>query len=356
MNADLQRFVREALARGLTRDAIRAALREAGWRSDEIEGALRGWAESDLPVPVPRRRPRLEARDAFLHIVLFATLFTTAYNTGQVLFMLIERWLPDPLHAHEWDRYGSWLRSAVAGLVIAFPVFLFLSRLVGREAARDPAARDSAVRRWLTYLTLVVAALVILGDLIVLVTRMLEGELAPRFLLKVAVVLAIAGTVFGHYLGDVRRDERETGGRGGAGPLARVAVGGVFATILAGLLFSGSPTRERWRQLDEQRIQALGLIVTAVQSYYDDRGFLPDSLGALLMRPQGLSRATLLDPETRAPYEYRSIDSLAYELCVHFRVPASEQDLNRAPSEFWRHGAGRTCFRNQVEKSRQSRP
>ncbi|MEK7330185.1 MAG: DUF5671 domain-containing protein [Candidatus Eisenbacteria bacterium] len=241
MNDELQRFVREALARGLAREAIRDQLLKAGWRTDEVEAALRTYAESDFPVPVPRRRPYLNAREAFLYLVLFATLYASAINTCQVLFALIERWLPDPAQrASEWRRFGDWVRGATAGIIIAFPIYLLLSRVIGREVAREPEKRGSAIRKWLTYITLFIAALVIIGDLTVLVTRVLGGELAPRFLLKVLVVFLIAATVFGHYLGDLRREEQEAGAPMAAtGPGARAAAGAVFVVMILGLVLSG---------------------------------------------------------------------------------------------------------------------
>ncbi len=88
-------------------------------------------------------------------------------------------------------------------------MFLFVARYLGRDLARSPVKRLSAVRRWLTYLTLFIAASVLIGDMITLVYNMLGGELSIRFLLKVLVAAVIAGTIFGYYLHDLRREERE---------------------------------------------------------------------------------------------------------------------------------------------------
>jgi hypothetical protein len=73
----------------------------------------------------------------------------------------------------------------------------------------NPVKRLSTIRRWLTYLTLFIAAGVLIGDLITLVYNLLGGELTVRFVLKVITVAAIAGTAFGYYLWDLRREERE---------------------------------------------------------------------------------------------------------------------------------------------------
>ena len=64
------------------------------------------------------------------------------------------------------------------------------------------------MRRWLTYVTLFVAACTLIGDLASRVYSLLGGELA-RFLLKVVVVGAIAGAIFWYYLSDLRTDEKD---------------------------------------------------------------------------------------------------------------------------------------------------
>jgi hypothetical protein len=91
--------------------------------------------------------------------------------------------------------------------LIAFPVFLWMARIVARQVVSDPLARLSPVRRWLTYLTLFLAATAIIGDLITLVYNLLAGELNVRFLLKVLVVGAVSGAIFSYYLADLRRGE-----------------------------------------------------------------------------------------------------------------------------------------------------
>src|SRR5262245_50099760 len=136
MSTELQQFVREALARGQSRDAIRARLAAAGWQPEEIASALDAWDETDFPVPVPRRRPYLSARETFLYLVLFVTLYVTAYNVGSLAFQFVERWLPDPALTSRYSGRAQFslqaARGAAAALLIAFPVFLALSSYIGR--------------------------------------------------------------------------------------------------------------------------------------------------------------------------------------------------------------------------------
>lgn len=66
---ELLDFVRDALGRGVSRTQIEEALRRGGWTTDQIRGALTAYAEVDFPIPVPRARPYLSAREAFIYFV-----------------------------------------------------------------------------------------------------------------------------------------------------------------------------------------------------------------------------------------------------------------------------------------------
>lgn len=207
---DLHVFVKEALARRVPREDVDGALRRSGWSQTQIRGALAEFADLDFPIPVPRPRPSLDARDAFLYLLLFATLYTAAYNLGQLVFLLIDQAWPDP--AFSDHSHGQFMRSAmrfsIASLIVATPVFLYLSGLTSREVRTDPAKRNSKVRRWLTYLTLFIASAVLIGDVIALVYNLLSGELTLRFILKMLTIAVIAGATFVFYLRDIRADEQ----------------------------------------------------------------------------------------------------------------------------------------------------
>ena len=208
ISEELSAFVKESLGKGLPPAQIEDALRRAGWPEEQIRGGLAGFAPIDFPVPVPRPRPNLSARDAFLYLVLFATLYTSAYHLAQLFFQIIDRTFPDPA-----DPTGDYTRQAirwsVSSLLVAFPVFLYVSAITNRGVRADPTKRVSKVRRWLTYMTLFLAASFLVGDFITLVYNVLGGELTTRFVLKVATVAILAGTVFGYYLSELRLDEME---------------------------------------------------------------------------------------------------------------------------------------------------
>jgi hypothetical protein len=207
VNDELIGFVRDALGRGLPRGQIESILKQAGWSSAQVSGALAAFAAVDFPVPVPRPRASLSARDAFLYLLLFTSLYIVAFNLGRLLFDLINLLLPDPASALHETYIADSIRWSISSLIVALPVFLYMSRLTNRDVAADPNKRVSPMRRWLTYMTLFISACVLIGDVVSLVYSVLSGELTTRFTLKALTVGAIAGMAFWYYLSDLRRDE-----------------------------------------------------------------------------------------------------------------------------------------------------
>lgn len=202
---NLDTFVRDALLRGQPRADITRALLDAGWPTQQVALAIDAYADTNFPIPVPRPRASVSAREAFFYLVLFTALYLTAFNVGQILFDLIDINFKDIGHS----PFGrEQIRSSLAAVIVAFPIFLFMSRHIGRETDQNPAARLSPVRRWCTYLTLFIAVGSLIADATALVHGVLNGDLTTPFVLKVLVVLAIAGSVLAYYLSDLRHGEQ----------------------------------------------------------------------------------------------------------------------------------------------------
>jgi hypothetical protein len=202
----LHDFIDASLRAGKRRDEIQEALAAAGWSREQIGDGLGFFADVPFAVPVPKPRAYLSARDAFFYLLLFGTLYVSAYQFGSLLFHFINLAFPDGLNSYQIPAARRGIRWATASLIVAFPVFLWISLRIGRDLAADPTRRQSAVRRWLTYLTLLVAAGIIVGDSITLVYNLLSGEITTRFMLKVIVVALITGAIFGYYWRSIRKD------------------------------------------------------------------------------------------------------------------------------------------------------
>ena len=355
MNEELRRFIKESLERGQSREAIRTVLVEAGWQEREVSNGLASFADVDFPVAVPRPRPYLHAREAFLYLVSFISLYVFAFSLGAVFFGLIDYHFSSSIYRYDPGPSAA-QTTALAAIIVAFPLYLFLMRRLTAAVAADPERRQSLIRRWLTYLTLVAGAAIILGDAIALLSRLLAGDPTTGFVLKVLAILVITGPIFGYYLWDMRQAEDqvvESAAR--AAPVLRgLAIGAiviVVATMGYSIYLVGTPGQQRDVRLDERRVDDLRNIPENIDIYLKINEEMPAGLEDLI-GPRFYVQS-IDDPETGVPYEYRVIEGANYELCAVFSTDDSERSSRPRGSgptaryysdRVWDHGIGRSCF------------
>jgi len=362
-------YVESRLRAGVSREVIRDELLAVGWTEDEANAAYCD-ALVALGIPLPEAGNRLAAEkksstvDVVINFFSFILLGIVATALGTLWFQIVERSFPDPLAAIGGDGDGQWgltraIHYAIASLVIAFPLYLATLRLWFRKFREDENRSESALSRWLTYLVLLIASVTILGDLIAVLFKLLQGEYSMRFLLKALVILVIAGLIFGFYTLErlkiqYRRDISRNALRAfGWSVAAFVALG-----IVIGFFAAGSPETTRKRAFDSERASNLNELSNCIERYARDLGRLPDSLDELSRSPRYVDcAAAMRDPETRKAYEYRIVTpsraegpaTLAdFELCASFSLAsASERSGPAIHGERYRiwseHGAGRSC-------------
>lgn len=337
----LDAFIRAAKERGVADDAIVAILRQHGWSERRIFQSLSEHYEGVLGMPIPSRGSRSEqARDAFFYLLAFTTLGFWMVALILLADDLIDRTFPSPL---DLGNPGSAFRveaaGSIAALIIAFPLFLFVSRTIAQEVARRPEALESGARKWLTYIALVITAITLLSDAVAFLTQFLTGDLTVRFALKALVLFVVAAGVFWYYLGTVRPEP--------AAPsrdrsFAWAALVAVVAALALGFVNIGTPARERAYALDRRRISDLEQIASAIHREWTSA---PKGTFAL---PNSLERASLLpgqeirDPVTLKQFDYLPGLGTSYKLCATF--DADEFSANSSAVMPWDHPAGYHCF------------
>lgn len=348
MNEELRQFIKESLERGQERESIRVVLLQAGWQEREVSNGLASFAEVDFPVAVPRPRPYLHAREAFLYLVSFISLYVFAFSLGAVFFGLIDYHFSSSIYRYDPGPSAA-QTTALAAVIVAFPLYLFLMRRLAAAVAVDPERRQSLIRRWLTYLTLVAGAAIILGDVIALLARLLAGDPTMGFVLKVAAILIIIGPIFGYYLWDMRQAEDEVvESSARAAPVLRglaiAAIVVVIATLGYSIYLVGTPGQQRDVRLDDRRVDDLRNISQNIDTYFDLNEEMPRSLRDL-SGPRFHVRS-IEDPDTGLLYEYRMTEGTRYELCAVFTTDSGDRrEERRSFSErIWDHDSGRHCF------------
>ena len=202
--SDVQQFIDSARAQGTTDEAIVGLLRGRGWPEDDVYRALADHFEGRSGLAIPAYKRSGSAKDAFIYLLSFATLATWTLGLGSVAFTLIEWWIKDPLNQNtSYANSYYQIADSLACIIVAFPVYLLTMHFINRELRMHPEKLESSIRKWLTYIALLIAAGIVVGDSITFLTYFLRGELSARFISKVVTVLVIAGGVFWYYTGSL---------------------------------------------------------------------------------------------------------------------------------------------------------
>lgn len=314
-------------------------------------------------------RVRMTPKDFFLHLGITAALYVTVVSLLALIFQVVDFSFPDPL-AYYRDPYSSGIRSAIASLIVFFPTYLILGWMYRKDTIAHPEKKDLGFRKWAVYLTLFLAGLAIVIDLVVLLNNFLGGEISSRFVLKIAAVLLVAGFVFVYYLMSLKGKTDSPAVFKGFS-ISSIVI--VIATLAVGFSVLGSPMTQRNIRFDEDRVNDLQTIQWQVVSFWQQKEKLPVNLDELY---DPLSGARIpIDPQTGANYEYRTVTATstthhAFELCATFAYPR----VTRYPYEnrmaypmydtsmpsypypvegdSWEHEGGRVCFTRTIDPER----
>lgn len=296
-------------------------------------------------------------RDVLLYLLAIITLVTVSVSFGIVIFQIINIYIPDIVSDPYFSRssYLSTARSSLAALVIVLPVFLWVSWFLKKDVNKFPEKKELKIRKWLLYLTLFVAALVIIGDLVTLLRSFLEGELSQRFVFKVLAVLFIAGAVFIHYLSELRENKY-----GWIEPFDWAVVSIVMVGIVSGFFVVGTPQNQRLVRLDERRVSDLQNIQWQIINYWQRKESLPSDLSNLVDPIGGF--VVPVDPATGWQYGYKVLGDLEFELCTVFNASSLEMGLENQRLakpvpvggtdelyNVWNHKEGEACFKRVID-------
>ena len=272
-----------------------------------------------------------------------------------LLFGIINIMFPDATNDY-WmiDSAHGNVRLGIAMVIVFFPTYLILTRLVNNLRRQEAGGAYLSLTRWLVYLSLLVGGGVLLGDLVAVIMYFLEGEITQRFILKALAVLIVVGAAFYYYILDARgfwlKNEQKSV------LYAFGAIVAVFVSLGLGFINIETPTEVREQKLDATQISDLQQIQWRVQDYAMTNQKLPESLDQLA------EPATPTAPEDRPAYRY-NVTNEGFELCATFSqestaaemmyqgaaMPIDTKMMIQNPDN-WQHGTGETCFKRVVSK------
>lgn len=307
----------------------------------------------------------------FLSLGSLAALIASVTAFLNLSFEILNRTFPDVLtdtytYGYMSGNFES-MRSALALLIIIFPVFLVLEYFNQKVFNKEQTRWNIILRKWITFLVLFLASVTIITDLVVLVRYFVSGEITARFILKVLATLIVAGIVGWYFLRKlaVFADKK-------AKVFAIVGAILVLGVIIWSFIVLGAPGSQRKLRLDQRRVQDLQSIQSQVIYYWQQTKSLPKDLKELAtpissyMVPQ--------DPEFMKgkTYEYQVTGDKSFTLCATYDLPmpkgylpentsvarpAMGASLYGGPDMYygetnsnWDHEAGRTCYARTIDE------
>jgi len=281
------------------------------------------------------------AKDFFLYFLLFISLAFITFGTGTLLFQFINKFVPSSLGTGISFFDQDSVKFGIASILIASPLFFFLSGVVNDRLKSKKTPKDSSVRKWLTYIMLLFAATTIIGDMVTLIMNFLNGETAAAFFLKALVVLLMAGAILGYYFWNMWSPTSDAK-KNKINLIIAYGLGSVLLVIFISARFIiDSPRVSKQKRVDQETVNNLQSIDMSVRNYFSKTGKLPKTLDDM--------RKTDLSPEVRqssANIVYEMRIGNIYRLCADFeRSNKDDNDIMVSyVSSDWRHDSGRVCF------------
>jgi hypothetical protein len=226
MEQKLNTYIQAARKRDLSDRTIRENLVAVGWELSVVEAAL----AADLPVPKPPTGSRVQTSatpatqtgpadntnsssptmwDAFEHILMFISMYVLAITIGLTLSLFVEKWFPGAPELYESGN-NSWklsmLRGYIASLIVSYPLFAFFFLRITKRTMDNPFVRTLKARKFLIYLTLVVAFIIVISNIISIIFNFLNGNVTLNFFLNFLIIVSISSLIFFYYLQQVKED------------------------------------------------------------------------------------------------------------------------------------------------------
>ena len=135
-------------------------------------------------------------KDFFLYLLSNVALYYCAGWLVSLLYDCINYAFGSTArYYYETSWLPSSMRWAIASLVIVFPVYIWVTHMLNKDLDAHPEKRELRVRKWLIYLTMSLASVALVADIVALIYQFLSGEFVTTFFLKVLAVAVVSAPV-----------------------------------------------------------------------------------------------------------------------------------------------------------------
>jgi len=213
---ELLSFISTRRVKKISDDEIRQELQKAGWKSQDIEFALKSDLAQDTPLPpydninIFDKETHESKWDMFLNVLMFISMYISIYSMVDIIFKVINYYLPiRSRYSGSFNSTGGiyGIEGPLSALIVTMPLFLFLFNKVEKLAKENTWIKTVKTRATLVYATLTVAFVTFVISGISIVNSLIRGNLSVNFVAKILTVLFFAFTVFSYFIKEVRSGE-----------------------------------------------------------------------------------------------------------------------------------------------------
>lgn len=195
---NIESYIRKGIAQGKSHEDIANNLRAAGWREEMITTAFIAVAEN----PQGRDAESEEnSRATFLYILSFFSLYVSVWAFINTSFGIIDKFFGVEMSNSALLSF----RWSIAWLVVVFPVFLITNYYIPKVLPSGGENVDlTGTRKTLTYVTLFLATMTLIGSAVFAVFELTSGELITPTMPKITTIALVAALLFGYYFKDLQ--------------------------------------------------------------------------------------------------------------------------------------------------------
>lgn len=205
---EIDKFISEQREKGLSDSNISEVLIKNGWSSKDVDNLLKSSENQGIPIPPPPQHFGMWV--GFLYVIFFISLYIMATTLGGIMHFAVDEFIPDKLDNVGYAFVSQYLMQGyLAGIVVSFPIFAFLSILLKKQMLKNPAVKGLKIRKIFVYFTLVITFLIMMGHIIGTVYSFFGGEVTMRSIIHLGVTLLVSGSIFLYFLLDVWGDRKQ---------------------------------------------------------------------------------------------------------------------------------------------------
>ena len=212
-NKQITQYVADARLHGMNDEMIREELMKSGWGQADINDAfqLRAPMAPTVPAlqsPAAPGAAQVSMWVAFQYAICFICLYITAIALNSICGAIIDQWIPNPAMFSNYysGTGGLQIQFQLASLIVAAPIFVGFFMVVRRQIRKNPSVRALPLRKGVIYITLFIASIIVIADLIWNIYEFLSADFSANGLLHLLVLVLIAGSVIAYLSYDIKED------------------------------------------------------------------------------------------------------------------------------------------------------